>query len=81
MMKFRLRFIIRDDNLGAQDLFDMLNRYKLKLELIEPNGPGTFGLNPEVIVTGNAHDVIAFKNAFDDGTFDFYHMAVMGKDE
>lgn len=73
-MQFRLRFIIRDDSLPAQDLFDMLNRYKLKLELIDPKGP-------EVIVTGMAHDILAFKNAFSDGPFDPYHMEAIGDND
>ena len=71
MMQFRLRFIIRDDSLPAQDLFDILNKYKLKLELIDPKGP-------DVTVTGMSQDILAFKKAFRDGPFDPYYMAAIG---
>ena len=74
MIKFRLRFIIRDEALLAQDLFDVLNQYKLQLELIDPKGP-------DVIVTGMAHDILAFKNAFSDGPFDPYHMEAIGDND
>jgi hypothetical protein len=67
--RVKLKFIINTEaplNKGfdAEALFNLLNRFKLSLVMIDPKAPSTFGPMPEVTVEGDVKDVHAFRTEF-----------------
>ena len=76
MARVQTRFLINtesslNEDFGAEALFDLLNRFKLSLVMLDPKAPGTFGPMPEVTVEGNAEDVLAFRTEFAQPQFVF----------
>ena len=68
-MKVQVSFTINtqsslNEDFDAQKLFDLLNKYKLSLVMLNPKAPGTLGLMPEVTVEGDSADITAFRNEF-----------------
>lgn len=68
-MQVQVKFIINteaplNEGFDAEALFNLLNRFKLSLVMIDPKAPGTIGPGAEVTVEGNAEDVQAFRTEF-----------------
>ena len=76
MARVQTKFFINtesplNEGFGAEDLFDLLNQFKLSMVMLDPKAPGTIGPMPEVTVEGNAEDVLAFKTEFAQPQFVF----------